>query len=176
MGRGGARGAVVAAARGLAVHGDELRARGPGLAHPGGEGGREQGGADAVHQDCEPAPAGGAVLAGQVAAQEVQVGFAPGGDVVVVVAVGHGGAGHEQQHLGQGMGNAAHAARVVDGGEVVQQRAQAGPLRRRERKARKRKARRRKARRRKARGRRHGGAPKQGRPPSNQPRVKMATH
>jgi len=91
--------AVMAAARGLAIDGDELRASGPGLAHPGGEGGRERGGVDAVHEDGEPAPAGGAVLVGQVAAQEAEVGLAPCGDVVVVVAVGHGGADHEQQDL-----------------------------------------------------------------------------
>ena len=103
---------------------------GPGLAHPGGESGREQGGVDAVHQDGEPSPAGDAVLVGQVAAQEVEVGRASCGDVV---AVGDGGADHEQQELGQGVGDAAHVARVVDGGEVVQQHAKTGLLRARPR-------------------------------------------
>jgi hypothetical protein len=53
-------------------------------------------------------------------AQEVQMRLAPGGDVVVVVAVGDGGADHEQQDLGQRMTDAAHVARVVDRRKVLQ--------------------------------------------------------
>jgi hypothetical protein len=118
----------VAAARGLAVNGNELRAFGPGFAYPGGEGGREQGRVDAVHQDGQPAPAGDAVLVGQMASQEVQVGVAPRGDMVVVVAVGDGAANDQEQDLGQWVGNAAHVSRVVDGGKVVQQHTKAGFL------------------------------------------------
>jgi hypothetical protein len=131
--RGAAVGAVVAAARGLSIDGDELRAFGPSLAHPSGEGGREQGRVDTVHQNGQPAPAGDAVLVGQMASQEVQVGVAPRGNMVVVVAVGDGAADHQEQDLGQRVGNATDVARVVDGGEVVQQCAEAGFLRRKAR-------------------------------------------
>ena len=54
-------------------------------------------------------------------AQEREMGLAPGGDVVVVVAVGDGGAHDQQQDLGQWVGDAADIARVGDGGEVIQQ-------------------------------------------------------
>lgn len=91
---------------------------------------------------------------GQVATQEVHVG-GPVGDVVVIVAVGHGAADHEQQDLGQGVVDAAHVARVLDGCEVAQQHAQAGLLRH------------------KARKRRHGSTPDLEMPPSDQPSVNM---
>jgi hypothetical protein len=68
-----------------------------------------------------------------MASQEVQVGVAPRGNMVVVVAVGDGAADHQEQDLGQRVGNATDVARVVDGGEVVQQCAEAGFLRRKAR-------------------------------------------
>ena len=121
-----ARGAVMRAAGGLAVDGDEVGAVGPGGAHPGGEGGGEQGGVDAVHQDGQPASARDAEPVGQMPTQEGQMRLAPGGDVIVVVAVGDGAANHQQQDLGQRMGDAADIARVGDGGEVIQQDSEAG--------------------------------------------------
>ena len=55
-------GAIMAAARGLAVDGDEIRPVRPCLAHPGGEGGRKQRRIDPVHQQRQPAAAGNAVM------------------------------------------------------------------------------------------------------------------
>ena len=52
--------------------------------------------------------------------------LAPGGDVVIVVAVGDGAADHQQQDLGQRVGDAAHIARVGDGGEMLKVDRQAG--------------------------------------------------
>ena len=54
--------------------------------------------------------------------------LAPGGDVVVVVAVGHRPADHQQQHLWQRMGHAADVARAVDPGKMLQQNGQARAL------------------------------------------------
>ena len=81
---------IVAAARGLAVDRHEAGLVGPALPHPVREGGGEERGVDPVHQDGEPAFAGHAVRVGQVPAEEVEVRGAPGGDVLVVVAVGDG--------------------------------------------------------------------------------------
>ena len=153
---GGPRGTVVAAARGLAVDDDEVRAIGPGLAHPGGEGGREQGGIDPVHQDGEPAAAGDTMPVGQMAAQEVQVGLAPGGDVVVVVAVGHGAADYQQQDFGKRMGDTTNVAWIVDGGAVLKENAEAGLFREL------------------ALERRHAGGSESRTPPSNQPKRKLS--
>ena len=123
--RPGARAAVVAAPRGLAVDRHEAGLVGPALPHPGGEGGGEERRVDPVHQDGQPALAGHAVLVGQVAAQEVEMRRAPGGDVLVVVAVGDGAADHQQQHLGQRMQDPPHVARVLHLREVVEQRREA---------------------------------------------------
>ena len=106
-----ARAAVVAAARGLAVDGDEVRPFGPGLAHPGGEGGGEQRRVDTVHQDGQPAPAGDAVLHRADGGAGSPDGLAPRGNMVVVVAVGDGAADHQEQDLGQRVGN-AHGRRA----------------------------------------------------------------
>ena len=117
--------AVVAAARGLAVDRHEIGLLRPALPHPGGEGGGEERGVDPVHQDGEPALAGNAVLVGQVPAEEVEMRRAPGGDVLVVVAVGDGAADDEQQDLRQRMQDPPHVARVLDLGEVIEQRREA---------------------------------------------------
>ena len=124
-------GAVVAAAGGLAVDGDELCPVGPGLAHPGGKGGRKQRRADAVHQNGQPAPAGDAVCVGQVLAQEAQMRLTPVGNGFIVVAIGDRVAHHQQQHLTQWMQDAVDVAGIVDVGKVLQQGGQAGPTRRR---------------------------------------------
>ena len=116
---------VVAAARGLAVDGDEPGLLRPALAHPGGEGGGEERGVDPVHQDGEPALAGHAVRVGQMPAEEIEVRRPPGGDVLVIVAVGDRAADHQQQHLRQRVQDAPHVARVLDLGEVIEQRREA---------------------------------------------------
>lgn len=73
----------------------------PGLPHPGGEGGGEQGRVDAVHQNGQPAPARDAVRVGQVLAEEIQMRRTPVGDGIIVVAIGDRAADHQQQHLTQ---------------------------------------------------------------------------
>ena len=118
-------GAVVATARGLAVDGDEGGPLRPALPHPGGKGGGEEPRVDAVHQDGEPALAGDAVGVGQVPAEEVEVRGPPGGDVLVVVAVGDGAADHQQQDLVEPVEDAPHVARVLHHREVLEQRRKA---------------------------------------------------
>ena len=113
--------AVVAAARRLAVDGDEAGLLRPALAHPGGEEPR----VDPVHQDGEPALAGDAVLVGQVPAEEAEMRRAPGGDVLVVVAVGDGAADDQQEDLVEPVADPPHVTRILDRGEVVEQRRKA---------------------------------------------------
>jgi hypothetical protein len=62
-------------------------------------------------------------------AQKVEMGLAPFGDVIVVVAVGYGGAHHEQQDLRQGMQNTAGVTRIVAPSEVIEQHRKARLLR-----------------------------------------------
>ena len=100
MQRGFAGGAVVAATRGLAVDGDELRGIAAQFARPGHEAIREQVRIEAVEKEIEPAGARHAMVIGQETAQEVEMGLAPGGDVVEVVAGSDAGADHQEQRFG----------------------------------------------------------------------------
>ena len=86
----------------------------PSLAHPGGKRGRKQRRIDPVHQQVQPAPAGNAVMKGQIAAKERQVLFPPSGDAVEVVAIGHRAADDQQKHLRQRMGHPPGFARIID--------------------------------------------------------------
>ena len=79
----------------------------------------------AVHQDGEPALAGHAMHVGQVLAQEVEMRRAPGGDILVVVAVGNRAADHQQQHLGERMQDPPHVAWVLHLRKVLEQRREA---------------------------------------------------
>ena len=100
--RRGALAPVVAAARGLAVDRHQTGLVRPALPHPAREGGGEERRVDPVHQDGEPALTRDAVRVRQLPAEEVEVRRAPGGDVLVVVAVGDGAADHQEQDLGSG--------------------------------------------------------------------------
>ena len=125
MQRRPACGAVVAAARGLAVDGDEggsVRAQ---PACPGHEAVGEQVRVDAVQEDVEPTGAGNAVVIGQEATQEGEMALAPGGDVVEVVAGSDAGADDEQQNLGQRMRHPPRLAWVLDDRKMVEKAAQA---------------------------------------------------
>ena len=104
----------MAAARGLAVDGDEFRSVAPQFACPGHEAIREEVRIDAVQKDIEPAGAGHAMVIGQEAPQEVQMRLAPCGDIVEVVTGGDAGADDKKQHLGQRMRHAPWLARVFD--------------------------------------------------------------
>jgi hypothetical protein len=123
--RSGADAAIVASARGLAVDRHERGLLRPALPHPGGESGGEERGVDPVHQDGEPALAGDAVLVGEMPAEKVEVRGAPGGDVLVIVAVGDGAADDEEEDLRQRVQNPPHVARVLHDGEMVEQRREA---------------------------------------------------
>jgi len=98
---------------------------GPALAHPAGEGGGEERGVDPVHQDGEPALARHALRIGQAPAEKVEMRRAPGGDVLVVVAVGDGAADDEQEDLVEPVGDPPRVARVLHHGEMLEQRCEA---------------------------------------------------
>lgn len=115
----------MAAARGFTVDGDEIGSVGQGLAHPGRESVCEQGRIDAVHQYGQPASAWHAVMIGQIAAQEVEMGRTPVGDQIVVVAVADRATDHNKQHLRQRMGDPPRFARIFDGRKMLQKRLQA---------------------------------------------------
>lgn len=53
--------------------------------------------------------------------QERQMGVPPGRDVIVVVAIGDRPANHQQQDLRQGVRHSPRLARILDGGEMVEQ-------------------------------------------------------
>src|SRR6202050_264351 len=117
-------GAVVAAARTLAVDGDEMGAIGPSLAHPSRKHRRKQRRVDAVHKQRQPAPARNAMRVGQIAAQKREIDLAPGGDRLVVVAVRHRAADHEQQHFRQRVGDTPRLARILNRRKIGEKRLQ----------------------------------------------------
>src|ERR1700722_18444821 len=53
--------------------------------------------------------------------QEVEMVFAPGGDLVEIVARGDGGAGQQQQDLGQRVDDPPRLAVVIEPGKMLQQ-------------------------------------------------------
>lgn len=66
-------------------------------------------------------------MAGQIAAQEVQMGVSPRCDQLVILAVADRPA-NQKQHLRQWMGDASRLARVLDLGKIMERRLQAGLL------------------------------------------------
>ena len=120
--------AVVAAPRGFAIDGQEPGLRTNSPAHPAKAAANSAGLMRFIgpsHQDGEPAFAGNAVLVGQVPAQEAEVRSAPGGDVLVVVAVSDGAADDESSTSGSGC-RIRRTSRVFLGlGEMIQQRREA---------------------------------------------------
>ena len=65
----------------------------------------------------------------EIATQERQMRLAPQGDAVKIVAIGHRAANHEEQNLGQRMGDAPGLARVFDDRKMIEQRTKARLLR-----------------------------------------------
>ncbi len=61
-------------------------------------------------------------MIGQIAAQERQMPLAPGRNGVIVVAVRHRAANHQQQHLRQGMRHAPSLPGILDDGKMVEER------------------------------------------------------
>jgi hypothetical protein len=91
-----------------------VRPIGPGLAHPGREGRREQARVNPVQQDGEPARPRHPMMVGQEPPQERQMRLAPFRDPFVVVAIGDRAAHHKEQDLRQGMRHTPWLARVLD--------------------------------------------------------------
>ena len=112
---------VVGASGGLAVDGDEVVPPGPHGGDEGLEAARKQHRIDPVHQVAQPAGARHAVMEIAEAAQEIEMVLAPQDDVVEVVAAGDRGAGHQQQHLLEGVGDTPALAFVVEFGEMLEQ-------------------------------------------------------
>ena len=119
-------GPAVAAPRCLAVDGGKGRFVRPGLAHKSRERLLEQAGVDPVLEHGEPAPARRAALIGQIAPQEIDMGFAPRRDVLIAVAVTYRAAHREQQDFRQRIHHPPGFARIVDLRKVMQQRLEAG--------------------------------------------------
>lgn len=122
MRRRPADGAVVAAARGLAVDGHEVGLLRPGVLDPSREGLREKVRIDPVHQDGQPATARHPAMVGQIASQDRQVGFAPLSDQVVVVAVADRAADHQEQHFRRGMRHLLGNTWVLDLSKMIEKR------------------------------------------------------
>ena len=108
--------AIVAAPGRFAVNGEEVRAVGPCLTHPGGERGLKQRGADPVHQDREPSSTGHAMGKGQMPAKEIEMRLTSASDIVAI---------HQEQYLRQLMQDPPDIARIVDRGKVLQKHRQA---------------------------------------------------
>src|SRR3954471_21786975 len=109
----------------LAVNGDEGVAVWPEGANPALKAAAEQERVDAVDEGAQPALAGDAVVEGGEAAQNGEVVLPPSDDVVEVIAGGDGRAGDQQQHLMEGVEHTPGLAGIVEGGEFLQQQAQA---------------------------------------------------
>jgi hypothetical protein len=116
----------MAAARGLAVDGDEI---GLGLAqpgHPGGEARLEPIRVERAEHGAQRVVAGDARGVGPEAAQEGQLLLAPELDLDEIVRAGQGGAEQEQQDLGQGVEHLGLLPRVLQGREPVEQQRAGG--------------------------------------------------
>jgi hypothetical protein len=121
--------AIVAAARGLAVNGHQVRRIRPHRRRPGLETLGKQRRVDAVHQDAQPAHAGHTVMIGQETAQKRQIVRAPVGNVLEVVARRDRAADRQKQNLRQRMGHPPTLPIVLDQRKMVQQQPQARLLR-----------------------------------------------
>ena len=117
--------AIMAAPRGFAVNGHEIGAPRPSLRHPGAKRRREHLRIEPVHQGAQPIRAGHAKMEFAKPAQEVEVGFSPIDDVLVVVAIGDGGADDQEQHLPQRIHHPPRLALVLNRGKMLQKQRQA---------------------------------------------------
>ena len=118
---------VVSATRSLAVDGDEDVAAGPQRANPVFETACECLRIDPVHQRAQPALAGDAIVIGREFSQEIEMVMAKRGDLVEVVARGDGGAGQQQQDLGQRVDDPPRLTVVFEPGKMLQQQCYARP-------------------------------------------------
>src|ERR1700681_4074268 len=105
-----------------AVDGDEGVAPGPQRAKPVFETACECLRIDQVPQRAQPALAGDAIVIGREFSQEIEMVMAKGGDLVEVVARGDGGAGQQQQDLGQRVDDPPRLTVVFEPGKMLQQK------------------------------------------------------
>jgi len=117
---------VMGAPGGLAVDGDEIVPVGPHRSDEGLEAAGEQGRVDPVEQVAQPAGARHAMMEVTEPPEEFQMVPAPGDDRLEVVAIGDHGAGDQQQHFLQRIGDPPALAVVVDRSEMLQQHRQSG--------------------------------------------------
>src|SRR5208283_4152175 len=92
---------IVGAPRGLAVDGDEVVTTRPERRDPALETTPEQDRVDAVDEIAQPALAGNAEMEVREAAQKSQMAFAPGGDLIEIIARTYGRTCQQQQDLGE---------------------------------------------------------------------------
>ncbi len=118
---------VVGAARGLAVDGDELVPTRPQRRDPALETTPEGQGIDPIDQCAQPALAGNAVMERREPSQKIEMMFAPGDDVVEIVAGGDRGAGQQKKHLGQGIHTRQGSRVVRELGKMLQKQCQSRP-------------------------------------------------
>jgi hypothetical protein len=116
----------VGAARGLAVDRDDVGLRRAQALDPAGEAALEQGRVERGDHLAQGVVARDAVPVGQEAAQEGQVLPAPDPDLGHVVRSGQRGAEQQEQDLGQGIEHLGLLPRILQSGEVVEQRGAGG--------------------------------------------------
>lgn len=113
--------AGMAAARGLAVDGDQLRLVGAQSVNPSHEAVLEQRGVERVEHAVERVVRGNAVGERQKTAQEIQPLLAPGPDLHKIVRTRQGGGQHQKQNLRQGIEHLGNLARVLQRRKLRQQ-------------------------------------------------------
>src|SRR5438874_8611586 len=111
---------VMGPPRGLAVDGDEFVAVRPERRDPAVETAAEQDRVDPVDEGAHPALARDPVMEFRKAPQKAEMVFAPGDDVVEVVAGRNGGAGYQQQHLLERIHYPPGLAAIPELGELLQ--------------------------------------------------------
>jgi hypothetical protein len=118
---------IVGTARGFAVDRDELVPVRPERRDPAVETAAEQDRVDPVDEGAHPALARDAMMELRKAPQKAEMVFAPGDDVVEVVAGRNGGASHQQQNLLERIHHPPGLAVIPELGEMLQQQGQSRP-------------------------------------------------
>jgi hypothetical protein len=123
---------VVAAARGLAVDGDQLGRVGPEALRPIAKAGLKPVRIEAVHHRPQPIGARRPEVELGKAPQEGQMIASPQRDLVIILTIGDRRRDHQEQYLAQQVAYLGRLARIIDRGKMLQKRPK---LRRPERRA-----------------------------------------
>ena len=97
-----------------AINGDQVVPTGPQGLDPILKAAPEKGWVDAIDQRTQPTRAGDTEMERRKAARKRQMMLTPGSDVIEIIARRNGRAGHQQQHLRQGVGHTRGITVVVD--------------------------------------------------------------